>query len=211
VTVWRGTTAAQRVGPRRARLLAAGLDLLGEQGYEGITVRGVCAAAGLNPRYFYESFDDLDALVGAVYDEIEAEATRRALAAIAIAPDSAEAKAHAALDTAIRYVTEDPRRIRIVLREGGSVLHRRRAASIGRSAAQMADLAAAFLDVPRDDKLLVSSAYMLTGGISGLLVAWQNGSVDLTTDELVGHATQLVIGFARSTRRDPAVPGTAPR
>jgi AcrR family transcriptional regulator len=200
LTVWRGTTAAERVAPRREKLLQAGLELLGEHGYEGITVRGVCAHAGLNPRYFYESFDDLDALVGAVYDAIVDEAGRRSVAALTAAPNTAEAKTRAALDASIRYVADDPRRIRIVLREGGSVLHRRRAKQMKRGANQMADLASAFLGLPRDDKLLVSSAFMLNGGIGALLVAWQNGDVDLTVDELVEHATILVMSFSRATR-----------
>ena len=33
-------------------------------------MRAVCQGARLNPRYFYESFDDLDALVVAVYDRV---------------------------------------------------------------------------------------------------------------------------------------------
>src|SRR5258705_353216 len=56
-----GASADERRDERRARLLAAGLDALGTDGHRATTVRGVCARARLTPRYFYESFDDLDA------------------------------------------------------------------------------------------------------------------------------------------------------
>jgi AcrR family transcriptional regulator len=197
---WRGTTAAERIGPRRERLVHAAFELLGEHGVEGTTVRAVCAQAGLNPRYFYESFDDLDALIGAVYDEIMGEATRRSLAAIAAAPNRARDKTRAALDAGIRYVAEDPRRIRVVFREGGPALARRRAAVVGLAARLMGDQAAAFLGMPREDKLLVSSTYLLAGGISELVAAWQRGAVDLTLDELIDHATELAVATSRGAQ-----------
>ncbi|NHA01109.1 hypothetical protein G5V59_17810 [Nocardioides sp. W3-2-3] len=50
-----GQDAAQRVAERRARLLAAGLAVMGERGVAGATVRGVAEASGLAARYFYES------------------------------------------------------------------------------------------------------------------------------------------------------------
>ena len=201
MTVWRGTTTEERAGARREQLLQAGFELLGEHGVEGTTVRGVCAHAGLNPRYFYESFEDLDALIGAVYDSIVREAARRSLKAIAAAPDTARAKTRASLDASIRYLAEDERRIRIVLSEGGEVLYERRNRSISVGANEMADLASGFLGIPRDDKLLISTAYMLAGGVSHLVVAWQDGSVDVTIDELIENATELIMGISRAAGR----------
>ena len=67
-TSWAGIPAEDRRAARRDRLLDAAFDLLGTEGWSATTVRGVCQAAQLNPRYFYESFPDLDALFVAVYD-----------------------------------------------------------------------------------------------------------------------------------------------
>ena len=200
--VWRGTTAQERVAPRRRKLLQAGFELLGEHGVAGTTVRGVCARASLNPRYFYESFEDLDALLRAVFDEIMAENTRLALAAIAAAPDTAEAKTRAALGASIRHIADDPRRIRIVFAEGAEgVLGRRRSALVQTAAEMMADQAATFFKIDRHDKLLISSSLMITGGLSELVVAWSNGSVDLTVDELIDHAVLMTVGTSRAMGR----------
>lgn len=64
-----GLSETERVLERRESFLAAGLDLFGSVGLRGATVRGLCKAAGLTERYFYESFDDTEALFCAVYEK----------------------------------------------------------------------------------------------------------------------------------------------
>ena len=65
-----GLAMEERVAARRARFIEAGVELFGTQGFRGATVRGVCAAAGLTDRYFYESFPTLEALLAAVYTSL---------------------------------------------------------------------------------------------------------------------------------------------
>jgi AcrR family transcriptional regulator len=200
--LWRGTTAEERLAPRRRKLLQAGFELLGTGGSEGTTVRGVCARAKLNPRYFYESFDDLDALVAAVFDEVQEETTRLTLEAIAGAANTGEAKTRAALDAGIRHVAGDPRRLRIVYGEGDTgVLVRKRAELVAQTAGLMATISARYYGVPPEDKLLTTTAFMLSGGLFELIVAWANGRIDLTLDELIDHATLLVVGTSRTAKR----------
>jgi AcrR family transcriptional regulator len=62
-----GLSPQDRTAARRARLVEAGLQLFGTQGLRATTVRGVCAAAGLTDRYFYESFASLEDLLQAAY------------------------------------------------------------------------------------------------------------------------------------------------
>ena len=58
---YRGIKPDDRRAERRARLLDAGLSILGsEAGPEAVTVRGVCRQSGVSARYFYESFSDRD-------------------------------------------------------------------------------------------------------------------------------------------------------
>ena len=42
----------------RGRMLSATFALVGERGYEGMTVRSVCERAGVSNRTFYECFSD---------------------------------------------------------------------------------------------------------------------------------------------------------
>jgi AcrR family transcriptional regulator len=75
-------TSAEREADRRQRLLDAGLDVFGRDGYAASTIDGICRRAGVTARNFYDHFDGREALLVAVYDEIIAAARARVLAAI---------------------------------------------------------------------------------------------------------------------------------
>lgn len=51
-----GKTADERVAERRARLIDAGLELFGEHGYAGTSIRAVLRQSGLRDRYFGKAF-----------------------------------------------------------------------------------------------------------------------------------------------------------
>jgi AcrR family transcriptional regulator len=112
-----GVSHEARQEERRARLLAAGLEAFGKQGFHSVSVKEVCGLAKLTERYFYESFESREALFVAVYEE----ATERIRHAIAeahaeIRPD-AMAFARAGLEVALRMYRDDPRVARVVLLE----------------------------------------------------------------------------------------------
>ncbi|MET0449239.1 MAG: TetR/AcrR family transcriptional regulator, partial [Aeromicrobium sp.] len=79
---YRGMTAQQRVADRRDRLVEATLEVWGRDGGPTVTMTRICAEAGLTERYFYESFDNLDAALLAVMDGIAAEIAERSVAAL---------------------------------------------------------------------------------------------------------------------------------
>ncbi|MFD0533010.1 TetR/AcrR family transcriptional regulator [Actinomadura luteofluorescens] len=111
---YRGVPADQRRARRRAALLAAGLELLGTQGWAATTVRKVCAEAGLNDRYFYESFPDRDALLLAIVDEQVARGTDVILSAARRAPRHPQARTRAVVTAVFDFLTTDPRRAHIL-------------------------------------------------------------------------------------------------
>jgi AcrR family transcriptional regulator len=200
--IWRGTTTPDRAAGRRQRLLAVAYELLGEKGAAGITVRELYARARLNPRYFYESFNDLDELLAAVYDRLLAEMTAEVVAAIDAAADNEPAKTRAAIATAVGYLTDDPRRIRILLTDalGHEALAQRRSNLVRTAAALMAAQAAEFYDVPANARLLRSTTHMLAGGLFELLIAWHDRTLNLTIDELIDDASALVSGLGDAAR-----------
>lgn len=76
-----GRTAAERRADRRERLLAAGLELFGTNGYAATSIEKICATAGVSTRNFYEEFDGREALLMALHDRV----TKRAFDAVAAA------------------------------------------------------------------------------------------------------------------------------
>jgi AcrR family transcriptional regulator len=92
-----GASANERAAERRIKLMDAGLNVIGEVGYNAATVRAICAEAGLTERYFYESFKNSEDLLCAVYSHIIENTKQLAQAALLSAQQDPEAMARAVL------------------------------------------------------------------------------------------------------------------
>jgi AcrR family transcriptional regulator len=104
-----GIDAADRLASRRAKLLEAGLDLLGADVPQAVelTVRGICRQAGLTARYFYESFADKDEFVSAVFDTVITDLAAKTQAVVQSAPPDQQTRAGIA--NIVRTIAGDAR------------------------------------------------------------------------------------------------------
>lgn len=105
-----GESHAERAARRRQQFLDAGLQVFGTTGYRTATVRQLCKQAALTDRYFYESFDNTEDLLVAVYTTHFAALAHSVQTAVAqglIAGDPMAA-VHAGLEAVFQMV-EDPR------------------------------------------------------------------------------------------------------
>ena len=197
-TRWKGVAPADRRAERRGLLLDAAFELLGTEGWSGTTVRAVCHAARLNPRYFYESFDDLDALVVAVYDRLVEQLQAAVREAVDAVGDDVAAQVRAAVDMTVTFVDEDRRRARVLYVEalGNETLNRRRIET-GHAVAAFIESDAMERQGRRGDGEQVGreSAAVLVGGFSELLVAWLDGRIDVPRRQLVDDATELFLAL----------------
>jgi AcrR family transcriptional regulator len=176
----------------------AGLELLGTQGWAGTTVRGVCARASLTERYFYESFVDRDALLLAVFDEVAAGGTSAIIRAVNGTHEPREAAA-AAFGAFVGYLTEDPRRGRVLLLEAhaSEALQRRRYQALRAFALLAVEHGRPRLgpDAPSETDALLT-ALALVGGLAELLICWLNGDLDVPRERLVDHCAALLVAAA---------------
>jgi AcrR family transcriptional regulator len=200
--VYRGVSAEERRASRREQLIAAALDLLGTEGWQATTVRAICINARLTPRYFYESFADLDALLVAVFDQIVQESAAAIMEAVSRAPRDARAKAHAAIGAFVGMLGDDPRKARVLFIEAMSseALTRRRFDTLRMFAQLVAEQARDFYG-PRSsaDSLVDVAALMLVGGLAETLMAWLEGTLQVTQEQLVGHCVEIFVATGRMT------------
>lgn len=192
-----GLTAEERRAQRRAQLVDAGLELFGTVGFAGTSIRAVLRQSGLAERYFYESFDSLEALLVAVHEQLHEVLVRAVREATDAAGDDVEARTRAGLRAFIDTLTTDERYVRLKLQElsgsAGDEVRRFRT----RAFATYTELLLAFgpLEAARAKGLNAEAlAVAVLAAIEALLDAWAAGDLPLTVDELIDHAVVVVAG-----------------
>lgn len=193
--LWRGQTLDDRTAERRELLLGVGHELLGTEGAPAVTMRAVARAANLSPRYFYESFESVEALLRAVYDRTE-DGLRARLTALAV-DGGQEAVLRRAFECCGDYFEEDPRRARILLREplADSTL---RAHSQARAPLFMQALAPALGTgalLPPGGADLAVTATALTGALVALYLEWADGRLAVDRDRLAAAAVGTTLAL----------------
>jgi AcrR family transcriptional regulator len=204
---WRGMPADARAAERQATLVEVAFDLVGTDGMAGTTVRKVCEVARLNPRYFYESFEDLDALVVAVFDRAANDVVQATIMAFAELTDEQredrETMLRIGIGAIVRHLTEDPRRARVIFMEGlnNEALGRRRFDTLHEMANTLVT------DARRDAEqiagepvelasIVTVAANLMVGGMAELCMSWVLGRLDVTLDELVNDTASLFVAIA---------------
>lgn len=202
-----------RVAARRARFIEAGIELFGTQGFRGATVRGICAAAGLTDRYFYESFPTLEALLAAVYttlrDRFAARLTGESLHPEAWQGDAAAVERQVTAAYELWFDTvRDPRFGRIVLVEILGVSPEMDALYEA-SARTMAALTIAPLAFTQPSLKLTKARRELLGRAlvgAGLQVAkmWMTGGYKLARRDVVRTCVLVATGTLAALRAEAA-------
>lgn len=199
VRPYRGVSADERRAIRRAQLIDAALDVVGDGGLAGMTMTAVCARAGLTERYFYESFRDLEDLLGAIHDASVQRMDEEMFAALAAAPPDLLERCRAAAGAMIGVLTEDPRQARLYAEAVGSAsLADRRAQAVSAHAevlaAQLRELRG--LDRPEQQAPLRLATLVLIGGLAEAILGWLDGTVEMTREMLIEECARLAVGIA---------------
>jgi len=114
---YRGVSTEQRRAERRAKLIAAAIAVYGERGYRQATVKAVCEAAGLTERYFYESFENSEALLVASFNAVTYAVFDEITAAARAAGRGRVARGRAMLDAYFGALQRSPDAARVYLVE----------------------------------------------------------------------------------------------
>ncbi|CAA0104130.1 Uncharacterised protein [Mycolicibacterium vanbaalenii] len=192
VRPYRGVDATQRIAERRRRLLEAGLDLLGSRTTPSdLTVRAICSQSGLAARYFYESFDDKDVFVGAIFDWVVADIAATTQAAVAAAP--AREQTRAGIANIVRVIADDVRVGRLLFSAhlANPVVVRKRAESGALFALLSGQHAGVALQLEHNDRIKAASHFVV-GGVAQTLSAWLAGAVAFSPAQLTDQLAALI-------------------
>jgi AcrR family transcriptional regulator len=209
--VYGGESGDTRAVRRREALVETAFALVAEHGWRRLSIEAVCRRAGLNKRYFYAAFADLDALIAAVTERLADDAIAVTLAAVPSGGSPAQAT-RAALAVFVAHLTDDPRRARVLFGAvpAADAAAGHRAEAIRRLIATVAAQGRSLYGIASSDPAIELSAAMLIGGTSQALLDWLDGRVTCSRAELVDDLVDLWLAVgdaavaARRTR--PAAP-----
>ena len=182
---WTGVPLENRLALRRDDLIAAGVQLLGEDSGPALTVRAVCRKAALTERYFYESFSDRDEFVRAVYDDV----CTRAMATLTSAKTPREA-----VEQFVELMVDDPVRGRVLL------LAPAVEPVLTRSGAEwmpdFIELLQRKLSRIGDPVLQKMVATSLIGGLTSLFTAYLSGRLGATRRQFINYCVDMLMSTA---------------
>lgn len=188
-----GQSRAAREAGRRERLMTAAITVFGTTGFRDATVGGVCDAAGLNKRYFYESFATLEDLLCAVYEVVVADLR---LAVLGGGGDDPLTVVRGFIDRFLRWVEQNPVRSRVHLFEVLGVsarvdeLYRGHARSVGDELCDRVVATAPGLEPSAGQRRFVGDA--LVGAGIQIAVDWVLSEHRPPREELLGDLDDIL-------------------
>ncbi len=193
-----GASAEQRRQRRRAALLDATLDVVAVKGVKGLGVKAICAAAGLNDRYFYEQFRDCDEALMALNDHLILEVGVAFNRAIVATEPEATARIRACVVTAVDFLTVDSRHGRFLIESQSSEQLRTKRQELVTTLAEVMmagrPLLGAAAPSEEDSRLM---ALTIISGCLELSAMWLRGDLDTGREKLIDFMTALALSSTR--------------
>lgn len=116
-----GKAAPARQRERREKLIAAGIRLIGTQGFAATSIDAICGEAGLTKRYYYENFEHREALLQAAFRQVTGELLNALMLAAAPHRGDARALVDAGVRATYAFVRAHPHEGRLLMIEALAV------------------------------------------------------------------------------------------
>jgi len=185
---WGGSTLAERKAQRRAALLKAAADIIGEHGTSALTTKAVCDRAGLIERYLYESFASRDDLLLATFDDALARASQTLISGFDDDPNAAaDQRLRNALAASLDFAESEPGAVRLLFTEGtGDTVLRERAQALQTTLEAVgAQFITALSPEPRSEVETSLLAAAVIGAAINVFTAWTTGRIAVGVDREV--------------------------
>lgn len=192
-----GKSAEQRITERRKILIATAYQLIKTQLWREVSINQLCQRAGLNKRYFYESFAQLDDVVDAVYDDLQQNLIAHVVEAIQVgyqAQLSKQAFAERVLGSVVEFLTQDAEHLRILFSDFSEspVLIKSRHRVMQQCIHALTEYAFLHYQTEKKDEPLVQlTASLLIGGTIQILRDWLNGQPEVSKTTLIAELALL--------------------
>jgi AcrR family transcriptional regulator len=192
-----GVAGRRRASDRRISFLESGRLLWASQGIGGVTVRKVCAVAGVTDRYFYQEFGGLNGFLVAVAQGVYDELNAAMISTMRLAPGLRETLSRG-LAGFIEELALKPHALPIVMTESPTLpeLAAVRLAAQDRVVDQIVAVIRNHADWPADVGDVEERARFVVGGVTATLARWaqdpKRTSRHKVTEQVVQYSMELL-------------------
>jgi len=111
---FKGLSLSERKLARRTKLIEAGIEAYGTQGFFSVTVKDICREAGLTERYFYESFKKSEHLFQTIFLKLIDQLQQNVMQAMMQASSDPKKMIEAGLTALLTTLRDNPGMARII-------------------------------------------------------------------------------------------------
>ncbi|WP_313036292.1 TetR/AcrR family transcriptional regulator [Acinetobacter sp.] len=174
---FKGLSLTERKQARREKLIEAGIEAYGSQGFFAVTVKDICNEAKLTERYFYESFKKSDELFQTIFLKLIDQLQHNVMQAIMQASTDPRKMIEAGLTALLTTLKDNPGMARIIYIDAMLVQELHNQATIHETMLRFDRMIHAFVmlmmpHIDRSEREISLVATGLNGYITQIAIRW---------------------------------------
>ena len=197
---FKGLSLTERKQARREKLIQAGIQAYGRQGFFAVTVKDICNQAKLTERYFYESFKKSDELFQTIFltliDQLQ-QNVMQAIMQASLVPEKMIASGLTALLTTLK---NNPGMARIIYIDAMLVQELHNQATIHETMSRFERMIHAFVmltmpHIKRSEREISLIATGLNGYITQIAIRWVMSGFKQSMDEVLSSCSIVFLSL----------------
>lgn len=187
---FKGMSLTERKQARREKIIQAGIEAYGRQGFFSVTVKDICNEAKLTERYFYESFKKSENLFQTIFIQLVEKMQQTVMQAVMQNSPEPFRMINAGLNALFSMLEDDPRTARIIYIDAMLVQELHNHATIQETMARFDRMIHAFVTlmmphIDRTEKEISLIATGLNGYVTQIAVRWVMSGFKTPREEVV--------------------------
>ncbi|VTX56418.1 TetR/AcrR family transcriptional regulator [Acinetobacter ursingii] len=187
---FKGLSLTERKHARREKLIEAGIETYGTQGFFSVTVKDVCNEAKLTERYFYESFKKSEDLFQTIFLKLIETLQQNVMQSVMQAAPDPSKMIDAGLGALLRTLKDDPRLARIIYIDAMLVQELHNQATIQETMLRFDRMIQAFVmlmmpNLQRSEQEVSLIATGLNGYVTQIAIRWVMGGFKQSQEDVL--------------------------
>ncbi|MBE9401926.1 TetR/AcrR family transcriptional regulator [Acinetobacter albensis] len=200
---FKGLSLTERKQARREKLIQAGIEAYGRQGFFAVTVKDICNEAKLTERYFYESFKKSDELFQTIFLTLIDQLQQNVMQAIMQASPVPEKMIASGLTALLTTLKNNPGMARIIYIDAMLVQELHNQATIHETMSRFERMIHAFVmltmpHIKRSEREISLIATGLNGYITQIAIRWVMSGFKQSMDEVLSSCSIVFLSLVNT-------------